>query len=260
MSYSPVKVQRGTAQQHTRCRTMADSGLHPSHAGAMYNNTPIATAMGVAVTPFADPCMTEGMIALHDNCVDKPTPDNYTCTQQRTFNKCYLPFMTSALAAQWQVRALCSASLKECIGADSPCPPLPSLSPASGMRHSLQVLHVSQFENRLLSQDRAVMNTPAVPRLAHGSCCCTPADTAGDCLSFPALRLLSLVHGVPCTWWLLLHTCYTPADTTSCLLYRVASASEPASVAAAPQTVASLAPRCVREQGEPKAQLQQERM
>ena len=35
--------------------------------------------------------------------VDKPTPDNYTCTDQKEFDKCYFPFMTSALAAQWQV-------------------------------------------------------------------------------------------------------------------------------------------------------------
>ena len=40
----------------------------------MYNNTIIFTAMGVPVTPFNDPCMTEGATMLHDNCVDKPTP------------------------------------------------------------------------------------------------------------------------------------------------------------------------------------------
>ena len=34
--------------------------------------------------------------------VDKPTPDNYTCDEQKDFDKCYFPFMTSALAAQWQ--------------------------------------------------------------------------------------------------------------------------------------------------------------
>ena len=39
---------------------------------------------------------------LHDACIDKPTPDNYTCRQQKAFDKCDFPFMTSALAAQWQ--------------------------------------------------------------------------------------------------------------------------------------------------------------
>ena len=44
------------------------------HPEAMFNNTPVYTAMGVVFTPFNDPCMTEGRMMLHDNCVDKPTP------------------------------------------------------------------------------------------------------------------------------------------------------------------------------------------
>lgn len=43
----------------------------------MFNNTPIWTARGVEVIPFNDPCMTEGAIMLHDNCVDKPTPGGW---------------------------------------------------------------------------------------------------------------------------------------------------------------------------------------
>lgn len=52
---------------------------YPDCAGDMFNNTPIFTSQGVDVTPFNDPCMTEGKLMLHDGCVDKPTPDNYTC-------------------------------------------------------------------------------------------------------------------------------------------------------------------------------------
>ncbi|KAF5840958.1 hypothetical protein DUNSADRAFT_14982 [Dunaliella salina] len=47
--------------------------------GNMYNNTPIWTARSVGVTPFTDPCMTEGRVMLHDGCVDKPTPDTFSC-------------------------------------------------------------------------------------------------------------------------------------------------------------------------------------
>lgn len=50
----------------------------------MYNNTPIFTAMGVPVTPFNDPCMTEGAMMLHDNCVDKPTPGGNCRRAERT--------------------------------------------------------------------------------------------------------------------------------------------------------------------------------
>ncbi len=111
-------------------------------AGDLYNNTPIYTAQGVDVTPFTDPCMMDddsraGKIMLHDGCVDKPTPDNFTCEvraphadrvllraapawpgtgchgpcclpprtclqEQVLYAKCSFPFMTSALAAQWQ--------------------------------------------------------------------------------------------------------------------------------------------------------------
>ena len=37
------------------------------HTEALFNNTPVFTAMGVAFTPFNDPCMTEGAVMLHDN-------------------------------------------------------------------------------------------------------------------------------------------------------------------------------------------------
>ena len=27
---------------------------------------------------------------IHDSCIDKPTPDNYTCKEQKAFDKCVL--------------------------------------------------------------------------------------------------------------------------------------------------------------------------
>jgi len=69
--------------------------------------------MAVELTPFNDPCMTEGKMMLHDNCIDKPTPDQYTCEDQVKFDKCYFPFMTSALAAQWQ-GGFCQRTCQRC--------------------------------------------------------------------------------------------------------------------------------------------------
>ena len=40
---------------------------------------PVLSARAAAAAARQDPCMTEGALMLHDNCVDKPTPDNYTC-------------------------------------------------------------------------------------------------------------------------------------------------------------------------------------
>ncbi|KAG1674606.1 hypothetical protein FOA52_001855 [Chlamydomonas sp. UWO 241] len=81
--------------------------------GDLYNNTGIYTAQGVEVTPFTDGCMTEGATRLHDSCIDKPTPDNFTCFEQKEFAKCYFPFMTSALAAQWQ-GGFCQKTCERC--------------------------------------------------------------------------------------------------------------------------------------------------
>jgi hypothetical protein len=68
-------------------------------AGFLRNNTPIYTAQGVEVVPFADGCMTEGKLMLHDSCIDKPTADNFTCEEQRAFGKCDFPFMVVSAAA-----------------------------------------------------------------------------------------------------------------------------------------------------------------
>lgn len=68
-----------------------------SPAGFLRNNTAIYTAKGVEVVPIVDGCQTEGKIALHDSCVDKPTGDNFTCIEQRNFGKCDFPFMVSPL-------------------------------------------------------------------------------------------------------------------------------------------------------------------
>lgn len=68
----------------------------------LLNNTPIFTAKAVEVVPFTDGFMNEGMLRLHDACIDKPTPDAFECIEQIDFNKCYDPFMTNPLGAQWQ--------------------------------------------------------------------------------------------------------------------------------------------------------------
>eukprot|EP00210_Caulerpa_lentillifera_P009448 g9009.t1 len=53
------------------------------------NNTPIFTAKGVEVVPFTDGFMNEGLIRLHDACIDKPTPDAYDCGFcERTCGRC----------------------------------------------------------------------------------------------------------------------------------------------------------------------------
>lgn len=61
------------------CVHSARPPARPARAGNMFNNTPIWTSKAVGVTPFTDACMTEGRVMLHDGCVDKPTPDTFTC-------------------------------------------------------------------------------------------------------------------------------------------------------------------------------------
>lgn len=73
------------------------------------NNTPIYTAKGVEVVPFADGCMTEGKIMLHDSCIDKPTGDNYTCVEQRAFNKCTFPFLVRSGHMRRHIIPCCAA-------------------------------------------------------------------------------------------------------------------------------------------------------
>lgn len=102
------QLQVATHEQHARgsCQTTQASALPDlgvpfccpccctsPPAAFLRNNTPIYTAQGVEVVPFADGCMTEGKLMLHDSCIDKPTADNYTCEEQRAFGKCDFPFM-----------------------------------------------------------------------------------------------------------------------------------------------------------------------
>jgi hypothetical protein len=56
----------------------------------------------VEVVPIVDGCQTNGKIAFHDSCIDKPTGDNLTCAEQLSAGTCDLPSMVSPLAAQWQ--------------------------------------------------------------------------------------------------------------------------------------------------------------
>ena len=99
---------------HTqRIRLMVDLLLAIIHAEYLRNNTSIFTAQGVEVVPFIDSCVGEGKILLHDSCIDKPTPDQYTCSQQKDNDKCDFPFMTSPLAAQWQ-GGYCQRTCERC--------------------------------------------------------------------------------------------------------------------------------------------------
>lgn len=77
------------------------------------NNTGIVTAKTVEVVPFTDAAMGEGKILIHDSCVDKPTPDGLSCSEQAEFGKCYDPFMISPLGAQWQ-GGFCQRTCERC--------------------------------------------------------------------------------------------------------------------------------------------------
>eukprot|EP01024_Parvocaulis_polyphysoides_P043051 TRINITY_DN392_c0_g1_i3.p1 TRINITY_DN392_c0_g1~~TRINITY_DN392_c0_g1_i3.p1 ORF type:complete len:495 (-),score=79.48 TRINITY_DN392_c0_g1_i3:476-1960(-) len=80
--------------------------LYHIHYGAytsefMFNNTGIQSTLGPEVVAMKDPRWTEGLIAVNDACVDKPTT-GFPCAQQLEFDKCYEPFMVSPLAVGWQ--------------------------------------------------------------------------------------------------------------------------------------------------------------
>lgn len=77
------------------------------------NNTAIPTTKLAEIVPMSDGAMTEGVLMLHDSCVDKPTPDAITCDDQALFGKCYDPFMVSPLGAQWQ-GGFCQRSCGRC--------------------------------------------------------------------------------------------------------------------------------------------------
>jgi len=66
----------------------------------MFNNTGMISTLGSELVTMKDPRWTEGLIALNDACVDKPTT-GYPCAEQLEFDKCYEPFMVSPLAAGW---------------------------------------------------------------------------------------------------------------------------------------------------------------
>jgi hypothetical protein len=82
---------------HANSSTHTHTHVAPRHATRtaefLRNNTAIYTAKGVEVVPIVDGCQTEGKIALHNSCIDKPTADNFTCAEQKSFLKCDFPFM-----------------------------------------------------------------------------------------------------------------------------------------------------------------------
>jgi hypothetical protein len=100
------------------------------------NNTAIYTAKGVEVVPIVDGCQTNGKIVFHDSCVDKPTPDNFTCAEQRAFGKCEFPFMVSPAAAQWK-GGFCQRTCQRCDCSGEQC----SFSQLNDMDASNGVIH-----------------------------------------------------------------------------------------------------------------------
>jgi len=120
-------------------------GLYPT--SAMRNNTPIWTARGVEITAFGgDPCAggvpTAGRLSLTDTCLNKPTPDQFSCAEQRAFDKCDFPFMSSALAAQWS-GGFCGRACERCScspeAGGEPCAEvaLPDLVASNGVVHGV---------------------------------------------------------------------------------------------------------------------------
>lgn len=79
----------------------------------LQNFRAIGTAKGVEVVAFAEASMGEGKFQFHDSCVDKQTPDPYSCKEQVEFGKCSDPFMSSPLAAAWR-GGFCELSCKRC--------------------------------------------------------------------------------------------------------------------------------------------------
>eukprot|EP01024_Parvocaulis_polyphysoides_P013384 TRINITY_DN1522_c0_g1_i5.p2 TRINITY_DN1522_c0_g1~~TRINITY_DN1522_c0_g1_i5.p2 ORF type:complete len:206 (+),score=23.90 TRINITY_DN1522_c0_g1_i5:199-816(+) len=77
----------------------------------MFNNTGMISTLGSELVTMKDPRWTEGLIALNDACVDKPTT-GYPCAEQLEFDKCYEPFMVSPLAAGWQ-GGFCQKNMQE---------------------------------------------------------------------------------------------------------------------------------------------------
>eukprot|EP01023_Acetabularia_acetabulum_P060823 TRINITY_DN731_c0_g1_i4.p1 TRINITY_DN731_c0_g1~~TRINITY_DN731_c0_g1_i4.p1 ORF type:complete len:481 (+),score=92.75 TRINITY_DN731_c0_g1_i4:210-1652(+) len=86
----------------------------------MFNNTPIATTQGQDIFVVRDAKQIEGTIGFMDTCIDKPTPDKYTCEQQKEFGKCFEPFMMSPLSAQWQ-GGFCERTCGRCSCDRYPC-------------------------------------------------------------------------------------------------------------------------------------------
>eukprot|EP01024_Parvocaulis_polyphysoides_P035634 TRINITY_DN3161_c0_g1_i2.p1 TRINITY_DN3161_c0_g1~~TRINITY_DN3161_c0_g1_i2.p1 ORF type:complete len:484 (+),score=79.25 TRINITY_DN3161_c0_g1_i2:303-1754(+) len=84
------------------------------------DNIPVMTAKGQDVMVVRDPQQIEGTIGFMDTCVDKPTPDRYTCKEQKEFGKCEEPFMISPLSANWQ-GGYCERTCGRCSCDKYPC-------------------------------------------------------------------------------------------------------------------------------------------
>lgn len=133
----------------------------------MRNNTPIFTSLGVEFVPFTDPIFTEGAVMLHDSCVDKPTIDVYDCKMQKTFGKCYDPFMISPLSAQWK-GGLCERTCERCTCEFGQCAvtQLLDLKAANGIVHTIERVMIPPpiFKKEELAADAAKTSVTSKPR------------------------------------------------------------------------------------------------
>eukprot|EP00775_Hariotina_reticulata_P011317 gene11317-11467_t len=129
----------------------------PGEYTAQYlrNNTPVFTSKGVEVVPYTDGCMTEGKLMLHDSCIDKPTGDNYTCTEQKSFlnpdgsQKCWDPVLTSPISAQWQ-GGFCQRTCGRC-----------DCSPTSGVQcAAVQIADIAAGNGVIQSISRVLFPPP----------------------------------------------------------------------------------------------------
>ena len=95
-------------------------------------------------------------IRLHDACVDRPTPDGFTCAEQRDFGACLQPFMTNP-AEDWPA-GYCQLTCERCTCDGSvPCSDvsLPDLRASNGVVHGI---------DRVLFAPPVFEAVPASPR------------------------------------------------------------------------------------------------
>jgi hypothetical protein len=177
------RLPRDALLRRPELRSIVEYHVVPGlyNTSAMRNNTPVWTARGVEVVPFAgDPCAaggaTAGRLTLSDQCLNKPTPDQYTCAEQKAFDKCDFPFMSSALAAQWQ-GGFCGRACERCscspADGGAPCAEvaLPDLAASNGVVHGITrvLLPPPRFTKEAALEQAALYNATVVGGVQGGA-------------------------------------------------------------------------------------------